>query len=195
MARSRRSSKTTRGAAVTTDRSGAGPRWLDYWVVLVLGGGIFVLLTTPARGDRFEDEPGTTPEPAVATPEPAGTTPAMALGTAEARVEDAALEDATNGVYRFRSRHPWIYGAGAFVLGSLLAAIFVAIPYLKTTYESADLTVAFHRLVIGGLGGGVAAVILAFAYTGAVRRTYRSRNAGGISGSSGSAIVPPHPAQ
>jgi hypothetical protein len=120
---------------------------------------------------------------------------APALGEVEAELETGALGLGTNGAYRFRSRHPWLYGLSAFVAGGALAALFVAIPYLRTTYDSPDLKAWLYETVIGGLGGGLAAVVLAFAYAAAVRPTLEAMQASGIIDTGGSAIAPPHPAQ
>jgi hypothetical protein len=151
--------------------------------ILGAGGGIFVLLAARSRQD------GTSGNPV-----PGGDT-APALGEVEAKREKTALDPATNGVYRFRSRHPWLYGLGAFIVGGALAALFVAIPYLRTTYDSPDLKAALYETVFGGLGGGLAAVALAFAYTAAIRPTLGAMQSGGVIETAGSAIAPPHPAQ
>jgi hypothetical protein len=84
---------------------------------------------------------------------------------------------------------------GAFIAGGALATLFVAITFLQTTYDSPDLKAALYETVIGGLGGGLAAVILAFAYTAAIRPTLGAMQSAGIIGTGGAANAPPHPAQ
>lgn len=163
--------------------------WLDCLVLLFVGAGIFVLLSA-----RTQRGPTTGNSDRVQMPIANGK-PATALGEVEAKLETGALGLGTNRVYRFRSRHPWIYGLGAFIAGGALAVLFVAIPYLRTTYESPDLEAALYETVIGGLGGGLAAVVLAFAYTAAIRPALGAMRSGGVNYTRGSAVAPPHPAQ
>jgi hypothetical protein len=77
--------------------------WLDCLVVLIVGAGSFVFLSARTqRGARMEISGR------VQKPIAAGDL-APALGEAEAKLETSALGLGTNGVYRFRSRHPWLY--------------------------------------------------------------------------------------
>jgi hypothetical protein len=155
--------------------------WLFGFAVVVAGAGLFALLA----------EANQPTESATTSAEPIGRdNTALALGETVATTEKAALDLGTSRVYRFRARHPWLYGLGAFILGSALAALFILLAYLKSTFESPDLKAAMYDLVFGGLGGGVAAALLAFAYTGAIRPTLQPMKAGGVIGSTGSAVAP-----
>ena len=147
---------------------------LDYLVVLGAAGGIFALLSAQTQQVGPSENPDRMQMPV------RGSDTAPASGEVEAKLEKSVLDSGTNGVYRFRSRHPWLYGLGAFILGGALAALFVTIPYLRTTYESPDLKAALYETVFGGLGGGLAAVALAFAYTAAIRPTLGAMQSGGI---------------
>lgn len=102
--------------------------WLDCLAVMFVGGGILVLLSSRTPQDGTTENPNR-----VQPPIPGGDT-APALGQVKAKPEKTALDTGTNRVYRFRSRHPWIYGMGAFIIGGALATLFVAIPYFRTTY-------------------------------------------------------------
>jgi hypothetical protein len=164
-------------------------RWLDCLVVLIVGGGSFFLLSARTQPDARLEVPDRVQAPI------ADGDPAPALGETEVKLETAALGVGTNGVYRFRSRHPWLYGLVAFIAGGALAALFVAIPYLRTTFDSPDFKAALYEILIGGLGGGLAAVASAFAYTAAIRPTLGAMQASGIIGTGGSAIATPHPAE
>ena len=56
---------------------------------------------------------------------------ALATGETVATAEKAALDLGTNRVYRFRLRHPFVYGLIAFILGGGLVAFATLLTYLK----------------------------------------------------------------
>jgi len=93
------------------------------------------------------------------------------VGNAVIVADEALLTFATSRVYRFRARHPWLYGMIAFVLGGGLVAIFTMSTYKNWAYESIDLTIVLRQVILGGLGGGIVAIVLAFAYANTVRDT------------------------
>ncbi len=94
-----------------------------------------------------------------------------ALGHAIASGEEKALDLGTNRIYPLRLRHPYLYGVTAFILGGGLISIFVMTTYTNWAYEGVNLTTAVYQIVFGGLGGGLVAVILAFAYAASVKST------------------------
>jgi hypothetical protein len=155
--------------------------WLFGLAIIVAGAGLVALLAEANHPTGS----------ATASAEPTGTdNTALALGQTVAKTEKAALDLGTNRVYRFRASHPGIYGLVAFILGSGVVALFILLTYLKSTFESPDLKVAMYDLVFGGLGGGIAAVLLAFAYTSSIRATLEPMKAGGVIGSAGSGLPP-----
>jgi hypothetical protein len=96
---------------------------------------------------------------------------ALSIGKAISTVEAGAINLGTNRIDRFRLRHPVLYGFIAFVLGGGLVSIFTMTTYTNWAYEGIDLTTAVYQVVLGGLSGGIAAAILAFAYAATVGRT------------------------
>nr|WP_294530785.1 hypothetical protein [uncultured Rhodopila sp.] len=163
--------------------------WLYGAAVAIAGGGLFALMTMPAHPDGASQRS----EPAI---KPIGDSPvALAAGNAVGTAEKAALKLGTNRVYRFRLRHPFLYGLAAFIAGAGVVAAFILLSVLKTTYESPDLKAALYDLIIGGAGGGIAAVVLAFAYTGAIRQTLKPMQAAGLTGSAEPATARLHPAE
>jgi len=95
---------------------------------------------------------------------------ALALGEAISTIEEGAINLGTNRIYRFRLRHPVLYGLIAFILGGGFISIFTMTTYTNWAYEGIDLTTAFYQVVLGGLFGGLITVILAFAYAGTIGR-------------------------
>jgi hypothetical protein len=96
---------------------------------------------------------------------------ALALGNAVATAEEAAIDLGTNRIYRLQARHPYLYGLAAFILGGGIVSIFTMTTYVNWTYEGVNLTRAVYQVVLGGLGGGIVFVILAFAYARSVKPT------------------------
>ncbi len=105
---------------------------------------------------------------------------ALALGEAAATAEKKALELGTNRIYRVRLRHPFLYGLTAFILGGGFVSIFTMTTYENWAYEGINLTTAVYQVVLGGLCGGLVAVMLAFVYAGSIRRTREPMKRGGI---------------
>ncbi len=163
--------------------------WLYGAAVAIAGGGMFALLTMPvypARASQTSDPAG----------KPIGDSPvALAVGETVATAEKAALDLGTNRVYRFRLRHPFLYGLAALIAGAGVVAAFILLSFLRTTYESPDLKAALYSLIIGGTGGGIAGVALAFAYTGAIRQTLGPMQAAGVIGSAEPATARLRPAE
>jgi hypothetical protein len=95
----------------------------------------------------------------------------LAIGEAAAKVETGAIRLATRRVYEFRTRHPWVYGLTAFILGGGFIGVFTMTTYTNWAFEGIDLKTAVYQVVFGSLGGGIAAVVLAFAYARTVRET------------------------
>jgi hypothetical protein len=85
-------------------------------------------------------------------------------GALEMQAEATAIALATQGVGGFRTRHPWLYGIAAFVIGAGVAALFIMTAYKAWAFETIDLKAALDRVVLGGLGAGLASVALAFGY-------------------------------
>jgi hypothetical protein len=96
------------------------------------------------------------------------------VGNTVIAAEDAVLTGGTSRLYQFRVRHPWIYGIAAFMLGGGFVAVFTMTTYKNWVYESINLKVALYQVVFGGLGGGIVAVILAFALAGVLGNTFPS---------------------
>jgi hypothetical protein len=163
--------------------------WLYGAAVAVAGGGLFALMAAPVYPPGAFQGREPTGQPIPDSPV------TLAAGETVATAEKAALDLGTNRVYRFRRRHPFVYGLIAFIIGAGLVALAIVLTYLKSTYESPDLKAALYDFIIGGTGGGIAAVVLAFAYTGAIRRTLEPMRAAGIIGSSGPASEQLHPAE
>ncbi len=118
---------------------------------------------------------------------------ALRLGQAATAVEETAIDLGTSRVYRFRRRHPVVYGLAAFILGSGFIAVFTMTTYKDWAYQSIDLKVALYQIIAGGLGGGIVAVMLAFAYTRAIRPTLPPMRAAGVIRSAEPAIAPSSP--
>ncbi len=95
----------------------------------------------------------------------------LAVGQAASKAEETALGLGTNRIYWFRVRHPFVYGWAAFLIGGGIVALFTMTTYKNWSYEGVNLVAAFYEVVLGGLGGGIAAVLLAFAYTRSIRPT------------------------
>ncbi len=97
----------------------------------------------------------------------------MPIAVAEGigKMEIKNLKRSTNRVYQFRMRHPYLYAGIAFILGGGLVVAFGGSTYLHDTYTSPNMTVAFHDLLAAGIGGGIAAALLAFGYTSTIRPT------------------------
>jgi protein-S-isoprenylcysteine O-methyltransferase Ste14 len=164
--------------------------WLYGAAVAIAGGGMFALMAMPAHSNRTSQ---TSDDPAG---KPIGDSPvALAVGETVATAEKAALDLGTNRVYRFRLRHPFLYGLAALIAGAGVVAAFILLSFLRTTYESPDLKAALYSLIIGGTGGGIAGVALAFAYTGAIRRTLGPMQAAGVIGSAEPATARLRPAE
>jgi hypothetical protein len=92
----------------------------------------------------------------------------LKAGETAAAVEDGFIRTSTSGVWRFRQRHPIVYGLLAFVLGGGFIAVFTMTTYSNWAYDGVDLKAAVYQIVFGGLGAGIISVVLAFAYTAAV---------------------------
>ncbi len=101
---------------------------------------------------------------------------AMATGDRVAEVEDGVIRRGTAGVYRFRVRHPWVYGLIAYIIGSGLIAIVTVISYGSWAFQGVNLKAAVYELVGGAFAGGVVMVVLAFSYARTVRPTIVSTN-------------------
>jgi uncharacterized iron-regulated membrane protein len=110
---------------------------------------------------------------------------ALAIAKKIATVEDKAINRGTKGIYRLRMRHPYLYGFAAFVLGGGLISIFTMTTYTNWAYEGVNLSTALHQIIFGGLGGGIVAVILAFAYAGSIGRTREGMTSTGINPATG----------
>jgi hypothetical protein len=95
----------------------------------------------------------------------------LAVGEAAAKVEAGIIRLATRRVYQFRVRHPWVYALIAFILGSSFIGVFTMTTYTNWEFEGIDLKTAIYQVVFGSLGGGIALVVLAFAYARTVRDT------------------------
>jgi len=96
---------------------------------------------------------------------------ALELGNAIGSAEKAVLTTGTSRVVRFRMRHPWLYGIMAFIIGGGFIAVFTMTTYKDWAYDGINLKLAFYQTLFGGLGGGIATVVLAFAYTGTIGKT------------------------
>ncbi len=96
-----------------------------------------------------------------------------AAGEMEQRAEDASINLASTGVYRFRQRHPVWYGLIAFFIGGGAVAIFTMTTYRNWVFEGVNLTAAVYQVVIGGLIGGIVVALLAFAYAAMLRPVAR----------------------
>jgi hypothetical protein len=105
---------------------------------------------------------------------------ALETGNVVGGAEEALLTMGTSRVYRFRLRHPWLYGIIAFIIGGGFISVFTMTTYTNWVYQSINLKVALYQVVFGGLGGGVVAVILAFAYTAAIRPTLPAMRSDGV---------------
>lgn len=105
---------------------------------------------------------------------------ALALGERISTVEDRAIGLATNRVYQFRVRHPALYGLAAFIIGGGLVTIFTITTYTNMAFEGVNMTTALHEVIFGGLGGGIASVLLAFAYTRTIGPTLGPLKSDGI---------------
>ena len=92
-----------------------------------------------------------------------------AIGNEAAKIEGGAIRLGTAGVYRFRERHPWVYGLIAYLIGSGLIAIIIVISYENWSFEGVNLKAAVYELVGGAFAGGVVMVVLAFAYARTIR--------------------------
>jgi hypothetical protein len=90
---------------------------------------------------------------------------------AEQTAEDGVIRLATQRLLHFRQRHPLLYGLIAFVLGGALVSLFVLSPYVAWLFDgyAVDYVTALRRLIVGGLGGGLAALVLAFLYARSLR--------------------------
>lgn len=116
---------------------------------------------------------------------------ALKLSEASASVEATLLNVSTNRIYRFRVRHPWVYGLIAFIIGGGAIAVFTMTTYKNWAYQSIDLKVALYQIIFGGLGGGIVAVALAFGYTAAVSPTVPALRASGLIGAEEARLVRP----
>jgi hypothetical protein len=96
---------------------------------------------------------------------------ALELGNAVGGAEQAVLTAGTSRVYRFRRRHPWLYGIITFMIGGGFIAVFTMTTYKNLAFEGVNLKAAMYQIIFGGLGGGIATVILAFAYAGTIGKT------------------------
>ena len=72
---------------------------------------------------------------------------ALVLGNAVATAEDEAIQLGTNRLYRVRARHPYLYGAAAFIIGGSLASMFMMTTYANWAYEGVNLTTATYQIV------------------------------------------------
>jgi hypothetical protein len=107
----------------------------------------------------------------------------LAIGEAVGRTEQRFIDLVTNRVYRLRRHHPWLYGLLAFVIGSAVVALFTMSTYKSWSFVSIDLTTAFYQVLLGGLGGGIALMVLAFSHTRTIEPTLVPMRDQGIIGS------------
>jgi hypothetical protein len=94
-----------------------------------------------------------------------------AVTSPELALEQRVLFRAPLAFARFGERHPWLLGLIAFVVGGGAVSFFTMTTYANWAYQSIDLKVALYQVVAGGVGGGVVAMILAFAYARTIRAT------------------------
>lgn len=105
---------------------------------------------------------------------------ARTLGQRFASVEAWAIDLGSRRVYSLRLLHPWLYGLLAFVIGGFVVGSFTMTTYANWAYEGVNLRIAFWQVVGGSIGGGLANVILAFAYARTIRPTLPAMAASGI---------------
>jgi hypothetical protein len=86
------------------------------------------------------------------------------LAAVETEAEDGALSLMTSGVVRFGTRHPLIYAALAFIIGGGIVSLFTMSTYAWWVHYPIDVVTPLYQTVIGGVAGGIAMVIVAFAY-------------------------------
>jgi hypothetical protein len=99
--------------------------------------------------------------------------PWRTIGRVEMAAEDSVLRLVIIGMPRFRDRHPIWYGALAFVIGGGIVALFTMSTYAWWVHYPIDVVTAVYQIVAGGLFGGVAAVLLAFATARTLRSTHQ----------------------
>ncbi len=104
---------------------------------------------------------------------PNATATVRVVGGAVIRGERKAVTLSTSRLVRFRVRHPFLYGLIAFVAGGGIVSLFTMSTYTNWAYQSIDLKVALYQVVFGGLGGGIALLVLAFLYAADIRQTLR----------------------
>jgi hypothetical protein len=106
---------------------------------------------------------------------PTRRSPCLAIGRAGMAAEEIALRLFIFGVPRFRDRHPLWYGVLAFVIGGGVVALFTMSTYAWWVHYPIDVVTAVYQMIAGGLGGGIATVILAFAAASTLRTCHQGR--------------------
>ena len=107
---------------------------------------------------------------------------ARKIGEKESAAEDGAIGLASSRVYRLRAGHPVLFGVIAFVVGAFVLGAFTMTTYGNWAFEGVNLVTALWQVICGSLGGGIAAVIAAFAYAHTLRPTMGAMQADGITG-------------